>query len=562
MKNGLVIASDLSLPFESVTHTFGVLAIRGVGKTHFMRRLAEEMGRNQLPFVFCDPVGVAWGLRSSADGKKPGIPVIIFGGEHGDVPLDPMSGSLVADFIVEERPSVVLDMSTFRTKADQRRFVTDFAERLYRKNREPLHLFLDEADEYCPQRPQRGYERMLGAMEELVRRGRARGIGVTMATQRSAVLNKDVLTQIDTLIALRTVSPQDRKAVDLWVSAHGTDEQRAEFMESLASMPVGTAWVWSPGWLNLFKKVQIARCTTFDSSATPKVGRRLKAPGVMAKVDLDGVRERMSNIIETNRQQDPNHLRRENEELRAEIRRLKTACVKVETKVIEKPIVKDEQITRFEKALGTLSQVFDEAKRARQDAHASGRPLHIPSMQELPNKHIPAPIVVMSKKRAELLSEDKQLRAGARRMLEALAARYPAKTTRSQLATLSGLRPRSGTFGTYFGELKRLGYIQQNGDMLIITDEGFRYSGYEAHSTPQSKEEVRKMWESKLRAGARRMLGCVIDSYPKMLTRQDLADAVGLSVQSGTFGTYLGDLTRNGLVVRDGGLLRLGEMLV
>ena len=37
-------------------------------------------------------------------------------------------------------------------------------------------------------------------MEDLVRRGRARGLGITLITQRPAVLNKDVLTQVDGIL--------------------------------------------------------------------------------------------------------------------------------------------------------------------------------------------------------------------------------------------------------------------------------------------------------------------------------------------------------------------------
>jgi hypothetical protein len=35
-----------------------------------------------------DSVGVWWGLHSSADGQHEGLPMVVMGGEHGDVPLD------------------------------------------------------------------------------------------------------------------------------------------------------------------------------------------------------------------------------------------------------------------------------------------------------------------------------------------------------------------------------------------------------------------------------------------------------------------------------------------
>jgi hypothetical protein len=46
-----------------------------------------------------------------------------------------------------------------------------FAQALYEANRKPLHLMLDEADLWAPQRPIRGWEGLLGHIEEIVRRG-------------------------------------------------------------------------------------------------------------------------------------------------------------------------------------------------------------------------------------------------------------------------------------------------------------------------------------------------------------------------------------------------------
>jgi len=50
------------------------------------------------------------------------------------------------------RSSVVLDLSLLR-RGDQVRFMTDFSETLYHRNGQPLHLVLDEADAFAPQRP-------------------------------------------------------------------------------------------------------------------------------------------------------------------------------------------------------------------------------------------------------------------------------------------------------------------------------------------------------------------------------------------------------------------------
>jgi uncharacterized protein len=263
MSMTLRISREFSLPAEAVSETFAILAKHGAGKTYTAAMMVEELLKAGLHVVVVDPVGVWRGLRASADGQGEGLPIVILGGDYGDVPLEVSAGESIAGLVVEEGLSVVLDLSHFR-KGEQTRFMTGFAERLYHKNRTPLHLVLDEADAFAPQRPLKGQERLLGAIEDLVRRGRARGIGVTLVTQRAAVLNKDVLTQAEVLVALRTIAPQDRDVIDAWIRVHGTPQEREPLMASLPSLPVGTAWFWSPGWLDVFTRVRIHRRETFD----------------------------------------------------------------------------------------------------------------------------------------------------------------------------------------------------------------------------------------------------------------------------------------------------------
>ncbi len=150
----LSIGVGLELPEEAVTETFAILGKRGVGKTTTARVLAEELLEVGLPVLILDPTGVWWGLRTSADGKRDGYPVIIFGGDHADVPLKETAGTLIADVIVSQRISAVLDLSSL-SKSGTRRFSTDLLDRLYHRNREPLHVVIDEADLLAPQRAAR-----------------------------------------------------------------------------------------------------------------------------------------------------------------------------------------------------------------------------------------------------------------------------------------------------------------------------------------------------------------------------------------------------------------------
>ncbi|MFC4244331.1 helicase HerA domain-containing protein [Gryllotalpicola reticulitermitis] len=190
----LNIGDGLTMPLEAVTQTFAIVGKRGRGKTATAKVLAEEMIGAGQQVVVMDTVGAWWGLHSSLDGNAPGLPVVVFGGIHGDVPLEETAGAVIARALMSHRVPAVIDLSGFR-KAAQRRFATAFIEELYHSNREPMHVIFDEADEFAPQSPMQEGRHLLGAMEDFARRGRLRGLTCTLVSQRPAVIHKDVLTQ-------------------------------------------------------------------------------------------------------------------------------------------------------------------------------------------------------------------------------------------------------------------------------------------------------------------------------------------------------------------------------
>ena len=322
----LVIARDFSLPLDTVTQSIAILAKRRAGKSYTARRIVEQLAKAQLQTVIVDPKGDWWGIRSSADGKSPGLPVTILGGAHGDLPLEVGAGELVAKLVVFECVSVLLDLSNFRKK-EVAHFMSDFLESLYRlkameQYRSPVMLVVDEADAIAPQKPYSGEERMLGAIEDIVRRGGQRGIGSLCITQRSAVLNKNVLTQTQVLVTMRTIAPQDLAAMKAWIDAHGTEDESRVMMTSLPSLKTGHAWFWSPGWPDengIFKLVEVLPIATFDSGATPKPGQRRIEPKHLVEVDLEALRRQMAETIEKAKADDPRELRRQIAELQKQL---------------------------------------------------------------------------------------------------------------------------------------------------------------------------------------------------------------------------------------------------
>lgn len=317
----LDIADGLRFPLSAVEDVVAILGRRGRGKTTTAAVIVEELHGAGARFCVADPTGVWWGLKSSRDGKRPGIPVVVMGGEpggHGDVPLAVESGAVIADFVADPTsPSCVLDLHHF-TQADLVRFMTAFLARLYHKNTHALHLILDEADQFAPQRPMPGETAMLGAAQRVTKMGRVKGLHPILITQRPATISKNVLTQAGTLISHAITGPQDRNAVDEWIKANAGEAERETFLATLPTLPRGTAYVWNPD-LPLFQRVEIRDRKTFDSSSTPTGSATRAQPKTLAEVDLEGLQRRIADTIERAKAEDPRELRKQVAELKKEL---------------------------------------------------------------------------------------------------------------------------------------------------------------------------------------------------------------------------------------------------
>src|SRR5829696_5636902 len=127
---------SVQLPLNAATKTFAILAKRGAGKSYTAAVMAEEFARTNVPFVVFDPIDVWWGLRLSADGKSKGLPVVVFGLEHADIPLTRDMGKEIARAVVDANISCII--STFgMPKVAQRQLIADFAEELLNINNTP-----------------------------------------------------------------------------------------------------------------------------------------------------------------------------------------------------------------------------------------------------------------------------------------------------------------------------------------------------------------------------------------------------------------------------------------
>jgi len=557
MSAKLHISETLSLPVDAATQTFAFVARKGAGKTYAAGKLNELLLDAGVQCVILDTVGNWYGLRIAADGKGKGFDIPVLGGLRGDIPLEATGGELVADLVVDTGRSVILDLSQF-SQSDRKRFATAFAVRLWQRkkaerNPSPVFITLEEAQLIVPQMVRGDDARMVGIWEEIIRLGRNYGIGVAMISQRPQSVNKEVLTQTECLVVLQVNGAPERKALKEWIVHQGMD---TGLVDELPTLPIGTAYIWSPQWLGILEKIKIAAKKTFDASATPKVGEK-RLQRELGELDLEAFKEKMSATIEKAKENDVALLKRTIADQRREIQKLQVPKVAAPPATVETtkevPILKEKQIhsllavtDRVEKFASQLiklgSDLAEAIRTANRDAQAATtKPVLVraPANSHTAQKYS-MPVRVPSRSVAvRSAPTNGDISGGLRRMMVALAQRSP--LNKRQLGVRAGLSSTSGTFGTYLGRLRASGYVDGDGDVLVLTESGRAALGN--YSPLPEGRDLLNYWLSNLgQGGAGRMLSVLAEAYPQPLSKEELGARANISHTSGTFGTYLGKL--------------------
>lgn len=585
----LHISPSLSLPIEAVTEAIGFIGRRGSGKSYAAQKLAEEFHRAKAQFVALDPVGNWYGLRLAADGKSPGIPVTVFGGLQGDLPINASSGKEIADAVVDYGISAVIDVSQFESDADKARFARAFCERFYfRKKSAPsaVHLFLEEAQEFIPQNPGRDEAHMLHAFTRLAKLGRNFGIGVSMLSQRPQEVNKKVLNLTELLFVFQLTGTHERKAVEAWIGDKGLDE---DIQAELPKLERGNPHVWSPAWLQVSRVLEIGQKWTFDASSTPKVGAGAAVVRELSPIDVDKLRKDLSVSIEKAKADDPKELKREIASLKSQLKGASTAPQNsgkkgppvVDQAAIDRAVaaalaaqektLRAEATRRVQVAKG-MRTIFDTASRqlvsiAEALGHGStqlqtwldsppssnGHGAGVPDRSPPPPKSVTTSVVPATRlARRDLAdtADSSGLGKTPRRMIEALAqlATLGVDTpSRENVAGWVGISANTGTFRNYLSDLRTVGAIEDLSDgRMRLTAHGLSMAS--GIQPVESLSALHDIWRKKLGSTPARMFDVLIEAYPEPMTREALAAAVGIDHTTGTFRNYLSDLRSPGIM--------------
>ncbi len=562
-----------------------IQASSGGGKSWTLRRLLEQ-SHGQIQHIVLDPEGEFGSLRE----RYP----YVLAGKGGDIASDPKTAPLLAHRLLELRASAVLDL--YELKARERaHFVKVFLESLINAPKalwHPVLVVIDEAHVYAPEKGDaESAEDVIG----LCTRGRKRGFCAVLATQRLANLSKQAAAQCLNVMVGPTFLDVDRKRAVEVLGVTGAEEKRLR--SGLMQMQPGQFWAIGraftiPG----LSQVTVGPVHTHHPEIAGSSRAQLTPPpppekvrAVLSKLadlpkeaedertrearltaqvrELQGEVKRLERELTSQRQADPALSEEERHEARqaktalagadillrdtrAKLEAIRTAAeegIKVITGAADAPV---RMPPRGEKSL------FFGGPKSAPAATVASDPKPATARQSVPLRATGTPRGNVD---TNLDNDDYRPRAGARRMLEALARYHQGVMTAAQLRTMARLR-KSGTSGTYLRELRHHELVEGDDGALRITQAGLDMVGMAA-AQPLTAEEVLDHWRERFRAGARRMLDALVDDRGRGMTREQLGEATDLEPTSGTFGTYLGELRRNGLAVERSGVISLAEDL-
>ncbi len=205
MGTTLDISRDLDLDLEAIIgQCVAILGIRGSGKSNTAGVIFEELLRHSYPMSIVDIEGEYFGLKEKYE-------VLVVGtGDGVEIEIDADCAGEIAQVSMEENVPVVLDLSGFLSD-ERTELLKAYLSSLWNLAgtlRRPYIIGIEEAHEFIPQGVKTELKEMIA---RIALRGRKRGLGGIIVSQRSAKVDKDVLSQAGMLFLHRVVHEVDMR---------------------------------------------------------------------------------------------------------------------------------------------------------------------------------------------------------------------------------------------------------------------------------------------------------------------------------------------------------------
>lgn len=559
-----------AIPPAVLAQHLGVFGKTGRGKTTTAKDCVEQVFDEDFRVCIIDPIKSDWwGLTSSADGKRAGLPFYILGGPHAHLPLASSSGKAIADLVARgQLRHTIIDMAEFEPGGQLRWFV-DFAPCLMQKMKGVLYLVIEEAHMFAPkERAGMGHENMsIHWAKMLATAGRTKGIRLIVLSQRTQALHNAVIGSCDSMIVHGFTAPADMEPLIKWMKANTKDKELIATIEgSLSGLKTGSGWICSSE-AGIFALHEFPKARTYDNTATPEDDSEL-ATVKQAPVDLEALRSILGKAAEDADADDPKKLK---DRIR-ELERAKPAMA-TDSRVIEQAraagfengflTAKKEGFggertalaNRLGELRGAIDQLVEGVQTELRHECDSGKGFVEPVRKQtaFTQPHIPAPErIPLNAGAKRILTEEDGVSGVQQRILNALAelegmgARQP---DRAIVVFMSGYsNANSKGFANAIGALKSAGHVDYPGDgSIVLTSEGRQLA--RPPNAPRTPEELQQRLISMLGGASGKVLQPLIDRYPKSMPRGDLAIAAGYgNVNSKGFANAIGRLSGLGFI--------------
>jgi hypothetical protein len=200
---------------ELVTGRTCIIAQSGAGKSWSIAVLCEQLCRARIGFCLIDTEGEYFSLKDRFSLLWVGS------NEACDVDIERVDLRELMRNAICSRTAVIYDVSETEMR-EKATMLTEILYDLESELKKPYLLIVEEADKFIPQSRE-----SIKKIEEISRRGRKRGLGLMIATQRPSLVIKNVLSQCNSQIIGKLSIENDLKAVSVFFSSRKEVEELA-----------------------------------------------------------------------------------------------------------------------------------------------------------------------------------------------------------------------------------------------------------------------------------------------------------------------------------------------
>lgn len=515
----------------------------GGGKSYLVRRLLEET-YGLVPQIVIDVEGEFHTLREKYD-------YVLANQKGGDTLADLKTAPLLARKFLELGVSAIVDI--YELGIYKARFIQSFVDTLVNAPRElwrPMMIVIDEAHLFCPEG---GQSEASAAIRDLMTRGRKRGYGVVLATQRISSLAKSAAAEANNKLIGRTSLDVDRKRAGAELGFTTKDE-----LLSLRKLKPGEFFAFGPAIVDDVTLIKIGPVLTTH----PKAGQRTYKPTPPREkiqkllpqfADLPAEAETEARTL--------GEMKARIKELEKDLKASRAAEPKPPVtieRVVEKPVITEAQLARLDKfAAGieifikpfldalsavrndrTIKATYQVAKPANGTPTNTLRPGNEVSRIAKPGPQPPATEGPVSPSEMKLLSS----------LAWWTSVGIPDPKL-EPFAFMAGYTV-NGTLHNLRGKLRSGGFIEYAfGQRTKLTAYGTQFA---PRAPIVTMSEMHAKVIERLSAPPRKLLDPLLQCYPDAMENAHLAEAAGYTV-NGTFHNLRGHLRSLGIIEYEGG---------